>query len=513
MALKLDLQEFRYPGRPPLFQAVRLELAPGELVGLVGGSGSGKSTLLGLLAGLHPQPLGGNFLGQRSFETNETEIGVGYLASDPTTFLTGFCESVLEEVGWSLFGEGWSPEQVEVRVEETLARFSLQELRDRHPAALSGGQAQMVALAAVWARRPRWLLLDEPASRLDPVATEALREAVVALAREDGVGVVWATADLGQVAPFVGTVWSLDQPPLNSVAAGDWTVEGSEAVWPWPLQWAQKEARPLPRWTSAAPPPRPSPFAAGEVPAKPPLVQVSGLCYRPEGGEGALFEGMDWTLDSGQVVGLAGPNGAGKTTLARLLRGLLPADSGRLEIAGREISTDQVAALASTVAYTFQTPSDLFLRWRVDAELAYSAQLLGLPAEQARARVGEALELFGLGEFADWHPRELPASPASLLGVALSWMGPARLQILDEPLARLDRSGRERLDQVLRAWRSRGVAVLVIAHDLDWLCSVCQRVLVLDRGRPVGEGEPLSLFASAPIRSLLGIPWALRTPS
>lgn len=512
MALHLELESFGYPGRSALFEALSLSLAPGQVVGLVGGSGSGKSTLIGLLAGLHPQPLGGRMVGRRSESGADPERGVGYLASDPATFLTGFCESVAEEVGWSLFGQGWSPERVSRRVVETLEHFSLTPLADRVPTELSGGQAQMVALAAVWARRPRWLLLDEPASRLDPLASAALREAVAALAAEHEVGVVWATSDLGQVASFCDTVWSLDERPLLQTPADQWSAESSLAVPPWPWEWARRGGEAPGSWSSLLAPraiPTLDPLDRSEET----LVEIRDVTYQPPGRDVPLFECFCWSLTRGHCLGLAGPNGAGKTTLARLLRGLLRPGSGDISVAGRPVTPGSVASLASVVAYTFQDPADLFLRSRVDAELAYSAQLLGLPVEEARMRIDAAMQRFALAPFAHWHPRELPASAAALLGVALSWISRAPLQILDEPLARLDRPGRALLEEVLQQWRAEGTTVVLVAHDLDWLCAVCHQVLVLDRGTIVGEDAPERLFLQPEVARLLGQPWAYRGPS
>jgi len=205
-------------------------------------------------------------------------------------------------------------------------------------------------------------------------------------------------------------------------------------------------------------------------------------------------------------VGLVGPNGAGKTTLARLFRGLDRASEGSLLVEGREVERESVSGLAGTVAYTFQEPAHLFMRSRVDAELRLSGELLGLDEAEALARLEDALDLFSLRPHAATHPRELPASAASLLGVALSWFSRARVQILDEPLARLDKPGREVLERVLSAWRQEGITVVVVAHDLDWLCTVCTSIAVLDGGAIVAQGHPGEVLARSQVSAILGRP-------
>jgi energy-coupling factor transport system ATP-binding protein len=511
VGLRLSLRSFAYPGDAELFGPLSLILRPGQAVALVGGSGSGKSSLLTVLAGLHPEPLGGRLDGEVSAdEAGHPSRLLGYLGSDPEAFLTGFCATVMEEVGWTLLGWGWSPEQVEARVRQTLDQLGLPDLLWRDPRRLSGGQQQMVALAAVWARQPRYLLLDEPASRLDPRARQRLQSTVEKLVKESGAGLLWSTANLGEVR-WCDAVWSLAPGGLEVACSELWDSESSQAVPPWPRQWAALWGGVPPVWTATelqatGPLPLPVPAPAAGKGAS---VLVQGLCYRPPRAEADLFAGLDWQVGQGECVGLVGVNGAGKTTLARLLRGLLRPRQGSIEVAGRALGKEAVSALAQTVAYTFQEPLNLFLRPRVDSELLYSGQLLGWERARAWRRAEQAMERFGLRDYAGHHPRELPAGIAALLGVALSWYTEAPLQILDEPLARLDRQGRRRLEQTIADWRAEGTTVLLIAHDLDWLATVCTSFAVLEGGSVLAEGPAEQVFARPEVRARLGTPLPL----
>ena len=513
MALHLELESFHYPGSPALFAPVTLTLEPGHGVALVGSSGSGKTSLLTLLARLHPQPLGGRLQGVLRIDEEELNPArlVGYLGSDPEAFLTGFCATVLEEVGWTLFGWGWGPEQVEERVRATLRQLELEELTWRDPRRLSGGQQQMVALAAVWARQPRYLLLDEPVSKLDPQTRQRLMTTVTRLV-QDGVGVVWATANLGEVR-WCDTVWSLSNGVVQRASAAEWVPGREGAVPPWPRRWAELWRDEPPPWTSLVLA-RNRPFPAAPSDAEQSCaVEVSKLSYRPPGHKKDLFQQLDWRVPAAQITGLIGPNGAGKTTLARLLRGLLNPGAGQIRVQGRAVGERPLSELASTVAYTFQDPGNLFLRTRVDAELLLSGELLGLSREEAVRRCHAALQLFGLEGYEASHPRELPATAAALLGVAISWYSQARVQILDEPLARLDLAGRQRLEAVLRSWRDDGVTVILIAHDLDWLLSVCQSFTVLDEGAVLIQGAAANVFAHPRVVEGLGAPLPLLAES
>lgn len=514
MALALELEAFHYPGEPTLFAPVGLSLAVGESVALVGPSGSGKSSLVTLLAGLHPEPLGGRLRGRVDYGVASAagaQSPPGYLGSDPEAFLTGFCSTVMEEVGWSLFGEGWSPDQVQERVEQVGEELSLSHLLWRDPRRLSGGQQQLVALAAVWARRPRLLLLDEPVCKLDPLARERLQEAVQRLARAGLAGVLWSTSNLAEVT-WCDRVWVLEGPaPVRILnhPASDWSP-GPELVPPWPLEWSRRWGIKEIPWTSSALP-RDGRPPQGLDPAKPSesdvlALQASSLRYRPPGRDSDLFTELNWSVKRGECVGLVGVNGAGKTTLARLIRGLDRPCEGKIVVEGKEVGKEPPSRLTSVVAYTFQEPGNLFVRSRVDGELRFSGELLGLSQQQAELRSQEALHLFGLNDYAAIHPRELPASAAALLGVALSWYTGARVQILDEPLARLDQPGRLVLEEVIAKWRQAGVTVVVIAHDLDWVCSICSSIAVLGAGGILAQGPPLEIFTRPEVVASLGSP-------
>jgi energy-coupling factor transporter ATP-binding protein EcfA2 len=524
VALTIEFDSFHYPGGRTLLGPTRLQLQAGQKVALLGGSGSGKTSLVGLLAGLHPSPLGGRAILRPEGGDWPTQESVGYLGSDPSIFLTGFCTTVMEEVGWTLFGWGWDAEKVEQRVSQALGELGLSELAWRDPAALSGGQQQLVALAAVWACQPRYLLLDEPVSKLDPRARESLQEVVAALAEQQNVGVLWATSNLGEVR-WCDQLWLLRDGAVE-VLPSDWQPGEAELILlPWSVEWSRRWGNPAPDWRAELPqgqgglpdPPPVGPFRLADgLPQREanqsdqPAIVVEGLRYTPAGHPGELFEDFSWYVQAGECVGLIGPNGAGKTTLAMLVRGLLPPTAGSIRLAGREVVGRPVPALASTVAYTFQDPGNLFVRARVDEELLYSGELLGLSEAEARSRAEQALRVFGLSRFADHHPRELPASQAALLGVALSWFTLAPLQILDEPLARLDRSGRQLLESVLAAWREQGTTVVVIAHDLDWLACHCTSFTVLESGETLARGPAGAVFCDPRVQTRLGVPLPLR---
>ncbi|HXE71016.1 MAG TPA: ABC transporter ATP-binding protein [Candidatus Nitrosotenuis sp.] len=199
---------FTYPGcAEPALRQVSLRLEAGEMVALVGPAGSGKSTLLYLLAGLAPGTVAGRLEGEvllqgqaparASRAWRATHVGIVF--SDPLVQLSGSCYSVREEVAWGLENLAVPRPEMERRVQRALDLLELGPLAERSPYALSSGQQQRVALASVLAMEPPLLLLDEPASTLDPQGAASLGEAARAAAAA-GHTVVWATPSLDQAA-------------------------------------------------------------------------------------------------------------------------------------------------------------------------------------------------------------------------------------------------------------------------------------------------------------------------
>jgi energy-coupling factor transporter ATP-binding protein EcfA2 len=198
MSLRLESATYRYAGtRRPSLEAVDLELAPGELVGLVGPNESGKSTLALLASGLAPRTIGGRLTGKVTIDDLDTASAAphelaracGVLFQSPATQLSGTTRTVWEEVGFGVRNLGLPLAELIERVEWALRTLRIEHLASRAPRRLSGGQAQLVALASVLAMRPAYLLLDEPTSELDPQGSRGVADALAELART-GVGLL-----------------------------------------------------------------------------------------------------------------------------------------------------------------------------------------------------------------------------------------------------------------------------------------------------------------------------------
>ena len=189
-ALVLEQVSYAYPGAPQeSLSDIELSIGEGEWVGVSGPTNAGKSTLCLLAMGLAPHFFGGRLKGtvtvfgkdSRTTTVAERSADVGLLFQNPFTQISGARERVDDEIAFGPECHGLSKADIEERVAEAMSLVGLAELAARHPANLSGGQLQRLALASLLAMRPRLLLLDEPTSQLDPAGTSAIFEVLAGL--------------------------------------------------------------------------------------------------------------------------------------------------------------------------------------------------------------------------------------------------------------------------------------------------------------------------------------------
>jgi len=188
--LELRGVSYRYPGSARhAIREVDLAIAEGEVVGLAGANDSGKSTLCLVASGLAPASVGGELTGDvlvdgesiRGRRPHELAGRTGIAFQDPATQRSGVTGSVFEEVAFGPVSLGWAVADTVAAARQALRTLGIEDLAERHPGRLSGGQAQLVAIASVLAMRPHIVILDEPTAQLDPDATAQVIAALRAI--------------------------------------------------------------------------------------------------------------------------------------------------------------------------------------------------------------------------------------------------------------------------------------------------------------------------------------------
>ena len=208
-----------------------------------------------------------------------------------------------------------------------------------------------------------------------------------------------------------------------------------------------------------------------------------------------ILDDVSFHVKRGEWLSVVGHNGSGKSTTARLIDGLLVAESGQIIVDGQELTEDNVWDIRDKIGMVFQNPDNQFVGATVEDDVAFGLENKGVPYEEMASRVQEALEFVGMSEFKDREPARLSGGQKQRVAIAgIIAMRPSIL-ILDEATSMLDPEGRQELIQSIEDIRQQyGMTVLSITHDLDEV-AMSNRVLVLKQGKVESISSPRELFS------------------
>jgi cobalt/nickel transport system ATP-binding protein len=223
-----------------------------------------------------------------------------------------------------------------------------------------------------------------------------------------------------------------------------------------------------------------------------PVVAVGNLSFAYPDGRLAL-DGVDLHVHPGERVALLGPNGAGKTTLVLHLNGILRPREGTVEIAGLPVVKGNLTEVRRRVGIVFQDPDDQVFMPTVGEDVAFGPANLGLRGAELDARVQAALAAVGMEERRDRAPHHLSFGERRLVAIATVLAMEPEILVLDEPSANLDPVGRRELAEVLRRL---GLTMLMVTHDLPYALLLCDRAVVMNRGRIAADGPIAEILSN-----------------
>lgn len=227
-------------------------------------------------------------------------------------------------------------------------------------------------------------------------------------------------------------------------------------------------------------------------------LRISGLRFA-YAAERLILQGIDLRVRQGERVGLIGPNGAGKTTLFMLICGALRPDGGEIVVGERPLRPGQ---FNPDIGMVFQNPDDQLFSPSVWDDVAFGPQNLGLSAPEVARRTQEALDITGTAALAQRAPHHLSGGEKRMVSIAGVLAMQPRLIIYDEPSASLDMRARRRLITFLR---QSPQTALISSHDLELLLELCDRIVLLDEGRVIADGDPRRIMSDTALMEAHGL--------
>lgn len=225
------------------------------------------------------------------------------------------------------------------------------------------------------------------------------------------------------------------------------------------------------------------------------VVSIRDLSFRYREGEDLVLKDISFDLYQGEWLAVIGPNGSGKSTLAKMINGLLQAATGQLAVMGQLLTDETVWQIRQQVGMVFQNPDNQFVGATVEDDVAFGLENAGIPYEEMKARVHQALADVGMSDYLRHEPARLSGGQKQRVALASVIAQRPNIIILDEASSMLDPLGRQEVMAAIDKLKATyDLTVVSITHDIDEAARA-NRVLVLKDGQIVQTDTPEHIFS------------------
>ncbi|MGQ9618138.1 MAG: ABC transporter ATP-binding protein [Candidatus Aminicenantia bacterium] len=502
---------------------MNIEIEKGEFVGIIGRTGAGKTTLTLTMNGIIPNFVRGKFYGSvrvfgkdiSSYKVSDFFSEVGIVFQDFETQI--FSSSVEREIVFGLENLGLGKEKMEERLRVYSERMGIKSLLKRNPFLLSGGEKQRVVLCSILAMEPIMLVFDEPTTDIDPDGREVLHSFCRDLKGEKTILTVEHEMEKLLDADRIifldnGRIVGEGKPEQIFI---NFELFESHSMKPLELPYFFKkigcfeipfnplEAKKI--FDKEGYKILPS-EDKGRNPSK--IIEMQNLSYSY--GKNVVLRDINIDIREGELVSIIGPNGSGKSTLLKLIAGILPVQNGRILIKNREIF-ELKGKLEKIIGFGFQNPDYQIFKESVREEIGFSLELTGFKGKEKEKRIEEILSLLNLHEKRDEDPFSLSKGERQKVVTASILATGKEIVILDEPTTGLDPIEVEKIIDLIRILKNRGITVIIVTHSLGLAFECSDWIILLKDGEVFLQGKPRELLKMwEKIESVLKLPAFLK---
>lgn len=531
---------FSYPNQEKwALTEISLDIKEGTLNVICGRSGCGKSTLLRQMKSVlapHGERKGmifykGKPLAELEHRTQSKEIG--FVMQNPDNQIV--TDKVWHELAFGLESLGYDNATIRLRVAEMASYFGIHSWFYREVKELSGGQKQLLNLAAIMAMHPSLLILDEPTSQLDPIAASDFLETVKKINRDIGTTVIITEHRLQDIIPFADKVFVMDQGKLITEGTpGEIGLElkkrehGMFLSMPVPMQifasvdsdlacpltvsdgrmWMQEYLNLHPEVVRGTEIREEQEKEAkdrkqGKNKKEKPAIEVKEVWFRYEKESADVIRDLSFQVKKGEFYAVVGGNGTGKSTTLSLLCRIRAPYRGKIILDGQDIRKFSDRELYNGYLGVLpQNPQSLFLKKTVLEDL-YSViggkkektspeYPINMKKEKAIEGIVSLTHLEGLLER---HPYDLSGGEQQRLALAKVLLLRPKILLMDEPTKGMDAEYKEELGEILKKLQQHGITIFMISHDVEFVAEYADRVGLFFEGNIVTNKETREFFA------------------
>lgn len=505
-----DLTYFYPEADMPALEDIDLKVKKGVFVLITGPSGSGKSTLARAMAALIPDFYGGRVSGHifydgedlKTMDKRRIRKKIGIVFQNPERQIV--MNEVEKEISFGLENLGEKEERIKRGILEVSSFLGLSGLMRKRCRDLSGGQKQKVIISSVLAMGPDVLILDEPTSQLDPVATEEVFHMIDRLKREMGYTIIVVEQKLERCLGLADRVVYLDRAKI--------VLDSTPGEF---LRWASDRERSTIPMVSRL-------FAMKGIPGFPLTIQeakkilagcvinkidrppheksdnaelvLNKASFRYPDGTQAV-KGLSLKLPKGKVTCVLGENGAGKSTLLKLLAGLYKPTDGSVKYNGNEISKIPLNRRPRLVGYLSQNPDDYLFNDSVEEEILFTMNNVGI---KDKNYVDTVLSGLDIGRYAKINPRQLSTGQRQRAALAAVLAARPYILLVDEPTRGLDYKTKDRVGAIIRDMTDReGKTVVLVTQDLEFAAEYADLVALLFKGEVITFSTKEDVFENS----------------
>lgn len=505
---------FSYPGcELPALRDLDFTVEQGEFFVVCGKSGCGKSTLLRHFK-TAMSPYGRRegeicFDGRELSKVSVREQGarIGYVLQSPDNQIV--TDKVWHELAFGLENLGYETGTIRLRVAEMASFFGIQTWFDRKVDELSGGQKQLLNLAAVMAMQPDILVLDEPTSQLDPLAAGDFLATLRKINAELGTAILLIEHRLEEALAYADRVLVMEEGKILALAPPKElpSLIGKNDMF---------QAMPVPMrifgaagGTGACPvtvregrewlEQKPRPSAVKEAAVRTNVVsktnvqnviEVKDVWFRYEKDSPDVVRDLNLRVKKGELYALLGGNGTGKTTTLNLIGRLYRPYRGKIWIEGRELGRYKESELYGPLLGILpQNPQCLFVKDMVEQDLW---EMLGKKSDPARLE--EVIEQTEIGHLLASHPYDLSGGEQQRAALAKVLLLNPKIILLDEPTKGMDGFYKQKLAGILKGLTAEGRTILMVSHDVEFCAEFADTCAMFFYGSVASEKPAKEFF-------------------